>query len=68
MPLFPDYHRDGIVVSMLKGPNFGVDFEGDVVLMSYDSKRALKPTVQVIDALKGPLVKAPEVKNFGNAK
>ena len=47
----------------MKGLNFGVDFEGGRSYVVRFDKPI--PTVQVIDALKGPFVKAPEVKTFG---
>lgn len=53
----------GIVAFMFKGLNFGVDFQGGRSYVVRFDKEI--PTVQVIDALKGPLVKAPEVKTFG---
>lgn len=55
----------GIVAFIIKGLNFGVDFEGGRTYVV----RFEKPveTVQVIDALKDPLTKAPEVKTFGSS-
>lgn len=55
----------GIGAFMMKGLNFGVDFQGGrtyVVRFNKDIE-----TVKVIDALKGPFTKAPEVKTFGNS-
>ena len=55
----------GIVSFMFKGLNFGVDFEGGrTYVVRFDKEIS---TVKVIDALKGPLTKAPEVKTFGNS-
>lgn len=53
----------GIIAFVIKGLNFGVDFEGGRSYVVRFDKPI--PTVQVIDALKGPFVKAPEVKTFG---
>lgn len=53
----------GIVAFMMKGLNFGVDFQGGRTYVVRFDKEI--PTVQVIDALKGPLAKSPEVKTFG---
>ena len=54
----------GIIAFMFKGLNFGVDFEGGRTYVV----RFQKPveTVQVMDALKGPFTKSPEVKTFGS--
>jgi len=55
----------GIGSFAMKGLNFGVDFKGGrTYVVRFD-----KPitTVEVIDALKGPLTKAPEVKTFGTS-
>jgi len=55
----------GIASFATKGLNFGVDFKGGrTYVVRFD-----KPitTVEVIDALKGPLTKAPEVKTFGTS-
>ncbi len=56
----------GVVAFIVKGGlNFGVDFEGGrtyVVRFEKDVE-----TEKVIDALKGPFTKAPEVKTFGNS-
>jgi len=54
----------GIVAFSMKGLNFGVDFQGGRTYVV----RFEKPitTVQVIDALKVPFTKAPEVKTFGS--
>ena len=54
----------GLVAFMMKGLNFGVDFEGGRTYVVRFEKSV--ETVQVIDALKGPLTKSPEVKTFGN--
>ena len=53
----------GIAAFAMKGLNFGVDFQGGRTYVV----RFEKPitTVEVIDALKGPLTKSPEVKTFG---
>jgi SecD/SecF fusion protein len=55
----------GIVAFVSKGLNFGVDFEGG---RNYQV-RFERPvtTIEVIDALKGPLTDAPAVKTFGNS-
>jgi len=53
----------GIVAFTMKGLNFGVDFQGGRTYVVRFEK-SIK-TVDVIDALKGPLTKAPEVKTFG---
>jgi SecD/SecF fusion protein len=53
----------GIAAFAMKGLNFGVDFEGGrsyVVRFETPVK-----TEQIIDALKVPFTKAPEVKTFG---
>ena len=55
----------GIVGFAMKGLNFGVDFEGGRTYVVRFEKSI--PTEQVIDALKGPFTKAPEVKTFGGA-
>jgi len=55
----------GLVAFMMKGLNFGVDFEGGRTYVVRFEKSV--ETVQVIDALKGPLTKSPEVKTFGNS-
>ncbi len=55
----------GIVAFIFKGLNFGVDFEGGrTYVVRFDKPIA---TVDVIDALKTPFTKAPEVKTFGNS-
>lgn len=55
----------GIVAFMMKGLNFGVDFQGGrTYVVRFDKTVS---TVEVIDALKGPLTKSPEVKTFGNS-
>src|SRR6185436_9151743 len=53
----------GIAAVVIKGLNFGVDFSGGRTFVV----RFVKPvvTVDVIDALKGPFGKSPEVKTFG---
>lgn len=55
----------GIIAVIVKGLNFGVDFEGGRTFVVRFEKPVT--TVQVIDALKGPLAKAPEVKTFGSS-
>ena len=53
----------GITAFVIKGLNFGVDFEGGrTYVVRFDKKVS---TVEVIDALKSPFTKAPEVKTFG---
>ncbi len=55
----------GIASFVTKGFNLGVDFTGGrTYVVRFD-----KPitTIEVIDALKGPLTKAPEVKTFGTS-
>ncbi len=53
----------GIVAFIMKGLNFGVDFEGGrTYVVRFDKKVS---TVEVINALKTPFEKAPEVKTFG---
>ena len=48
---------------MTKGLNFGVDFQGGrSYVVRFEKPMA---TVDVIDALKGPFGKSPEVKTFG---
>ena len=55
----------GIVAFSMKGLNFGVDFQGGrTYVVRFDKTIS---TVDVMDALKGPLVKAPEVKTFGSS-
>ncbi|MCC7231667.1 MAG: protein translocase subunit SecDF [Bacteroidia bacterium] len=55
----------GIVAFTMKGLNFGVDFEGGrTYVVRFDKPIA---TVEVIDALKNPFTKAPEVKTFGSS-
>jgi SecD/SecF fusion protein len=55
----------GIVAFFFKGLNFGVDFSGGrTYVVRFDKEIA---TVEVIDALKGPLTKSPEVKTFGGS-
>lgn len=56
----------GIVAFSMKGLNFGVDFQGGRTYVVRFEKDKSITTVQVIDALKGPLTKAPEVKTFGS--
>ena len=47
----------------MKGLNFGVDFQGGrTYVVRFDQPIT---TINVIDALKGPLTKSPEVKTFG---
>jgi SecD/SecF fusion protein len=55
----------GIVAVLTKGLNFGVDFEGGRTYVVRFDKEI--PTVNVIDALKTPFTKSPEVKTFGNS-
>lgn len=53
----------GIAAFVTKGLNFGVDFQGGrSYVVRFDKPMA---TVDVIDALKGPFGKSPEVKTFG---
>jgi len=54
----------GVAAFATKGLNFGVDFKGGRTYVV----RFEKPvsTVEVIDALKTPLTKSPEVKTFGD--
>jgi SecD/SecF fusion protein len=55
----------GIISFASKGLNFGVDFEGGrTYVVRFDKTVS---TIDVIDALKGPLTKAPEVKTFGGS-
>lgn len=55
----------GIAAFAMKGLNFGVDFQGGrTYVVRFDKTIS---TVDVIDALKGPLTKSPEVKTFGNS-
>lgn len=55
----------GIIAFIIKGLNFGVDFEGGrTYVVRFDKKVS---TVEVIDALKTPFTKAPEVKTFGGS-
>lgn len=55
----------GIAGFAAKGLNFGVDFKGGrTYVVRFDKQVA---TVDVIDALKNPLTKAPEVKTYGTA-
>lgn len=54
----------GIAAFAMKGLNFGVDFKGGrTYVVRFEKEIA---TVDVIDALKGPLTKSPEVKTFGD--
>ncbi|MFZ7116747.1 MAG: protein translocase subunit SecDF [Bacteroidota bacterium] len=53
----------GLAAFFMKGLNFGVDFEGGRTYIVRFEKSV--ETVEVIDALKGPLTKSPEVKTFG---
>ena len=53
----------GLAAFFMKGLNFGVDFEGGRTYVVRFEKNV--ETIQVIDALKGPLTKSPEVKTFG---
>ncbi|MBL0105183.1 MAG: protein translocase subunit SecDF, partial [Bacteroidetes bacterium] len=56
----------GIAAFIMKGGlNFGVDFQGGRTYVVRFEKSV--ETEQVIDALKGPFTKAPEVKTFGNS-
>ncbi len=53
----------GIIAFSIKGLNFGVDFQGGrTYVVRFEQPLT---TVQVIDALKAPLTKSPEVKTFG---
>ena len=55
----------GIIAFIIKGLNFGVDFEGGrTYVVRFDKKIS---TVEVINALKTPFTKAPEVKTFGGS-
>ena len=55
----------GIIAFIIKGLNFGVDFEGGrTYVVRFDKKVS---TVEVINALKTPFTKAPEVKTFGGS-
>jgi SecD/SecF fusion protein len=55
----------GIAAFAMKGLNFGVDFQGGrTYVVRFDKEQSVS-TVKVIDALKIPLTKAPEVKTFG---
>jgi SecD/SecF fusion protein len=53
----------GIAAMVLKGLNFGVDFSGGRTFVVRFDKPVV--TVDVIDALKVPFGKSPEVKTFG---
>jgi SecD/SecF fusion protein len=53
----------GMFAVFSKGLNFGVDFSGGRTFVVRFEKPVV--TVDVIDALKGPFGKAPEVKTFG---
>lgn len=54
----------GVAAFAMKGLNFGVDFKGGrTYVVRFDKEIS---TVDVIDALKGPLTKSPEVKTFGD--
>jgi len=56
----------GIIAFSMKGLNFGVDFQGGrTYVVRFEQPIT---TVQVIDGLKGPLTKSPEVKTFGGEK
>ena len=56
----------GIVAFSIKGLNFGVDFQGGrTYVVSFDKSSSIS-TVQVMDVLKGPFTKSPEVKTFGS--
>ena len=55
----------GIVAFVMKGLNFGVDFKGGRTYVARFDKNI--STVEVIDALKTPFTKAPEVKTFGGS-
>lgn len=54
----------GLGAFFMKGLNFGVDFEGGRTYVVRFEKSV--ETIQVIDALKLPLTKSPEVKTFGS--
>ncbi len=56
----------GIVAFSMKGLNFGVDFQGGRTYVVRFEKGKDISTVQVIDALKVPFTKSPEVKTFGS--
>jgi SecD/SecF fusion protein len=54
----------GIAAFAMKGLNFGVDFQGGrTYVVRFEQPIT---TVNVIDALKVPLTRAPEVKTFGS--
>ncbi|MEO8085703.1 MAG: protein translocase subunit SecDF [Bacteroidota bacterium] len=53
----------GIAAFAMKGLNFGVDFQGGRTYVVRFEQPVT--TIQVIDGLKGPLTKSPEVKTFG---
>ncbi|MEP7169875.1 MAG: protein translocase subunit SecDF, partial [Bacteroidota bacterium] len=53
----------GVAAMVTKGLNFGVDFSGGRTFVVRFEKPVV--TVDVIDALKVPFEKAPEVKTFG---
>lgn len=54
----------GIAAFAMKGLNFGVDFKGGrTYVVRFENPVS---TVEVIDALKTPLNKSPEVKTFGD--
>ena len=53
----------GIIAFVFKGLNFGVDFEGGRTYVVRFEKNV--ETVKVMDALKIPFTKQPEVKTFG---
>ncbi|MCX6292551.1 MAG: protein translocase subunit SecDF [Bacteroidetes bacterium] len=54
----------GVVAFSMKGLNFGVDFQGGRTYVVRFEKPVT--TVEVIDALKSPFTKSPEVKTFGS--
>lgn len=55
----------GIIAFSFKGLNFGVDFEGGrTYVVRFEKPIA---TVDVIDVLKEPFTRAPEVKTFGGS-
>ena len=56
----------GIIAFSMKGLNFGVDFQGGRTYVVRFEKTQPITTVQVIEALKGPFTKSPEVKTFGS--
>ncbi len=56
----------GIVAFSMKGLNFGVDFQGGRTYVVRFDKGQTISTVQVMDALKVPFTKSPEVKTFGS--